>query len=331
MATETVNKPRIYTLKDFNLIVNEVEYQISQSTIAMINLLADKVGAPSYNKTPNFKNREYNKNSGRGGGDRRRRKKQNVEISDADWQAIRSFQATELEQKEGIDKLIDNIKGEINKLTDKTFDVQVEKIHIILNELVSNEAFKSEDENKVGAVIFDIASSNKFYSKIYAKLFAGINSEFEFMNGVFDLTRKNYMGKLTDIETVDPNEDYEKFCEINKDNENRKALSSFFVNLMKEGVIQTDVVVNIANSLLDKLDISLNDTTSDITDQLSENIAIIVTESWDWINNEDLELEDECESIKTRVKYLTTLKSKHHSGLSNKTIFQFMDINENIN
>lgn len=331
MATETVNKPRIYTLHDFNTIVNEVQFEISQSTIDMINLLANKVGAPSYNKTPNFKNREYNRNSGRGNGDRRRRKKQNVEISDADWEAIRSFQATELEQKEGIDKLIDNIKGEINKLTDKTFDVQSEKIHNILNELVSNEAFKTDDENKVGAVIFDIASSNKFYSKIYAKLFAGINDEFEFMNGVFDLTSKSYMTKLTNIETVDPNEDYEKFCEINKDNENRKALSSFFVNLMKEDVIPAQVVVNIANSLLDKLDISLDDPTSDITDQLSENIAIIVTESWKMINDEDLDLEDECESIQERIKHITTLKSKHHSGLSNKTIFQFMDINENIN
>ena len=81
----------------------------------MINILADKVGAPSYQRTPNFKNREH-RNGGRGGGDRRRRKKQNMEISDADWEAIRSFQATELEQKEGIDNLIDKIKGEINKL-----------------------------------------------------------------------------------------------------------------------------------------------------------------------------------------------------------------------
>ena len=55
MATETVNKPRIYTLHDFNTIVNEVQFEISQSTIDMINLLANKVGAPSYNKTPNFK------------------------------------------------------------------------------------------------------------------------------------------------------------------------------------------------------------------------------------------------------------------------------------
>ena len=43
MATETVNKPRIYTLHDFNTIVNEVQFEISQSTIDMINLLANKV------------------------------------------------------------------------------------------------------------------------------------------------------------------------------------------------------------------------------------------------------------------------------------------------
>ena len=265
---------------------------------------------------------------GRGGGDRRRRKKHNIEISDADWEAIRSFQATQLEQKEGIEKLIDNIKGEINKLTDKTYDVQIEKIYDILNELISNESFEEADKNKVGAVIFDIASSNKFYSKIYAKLFSAINSKFDFMVNVFDLTRKSYMEKLTNIETVDPNKDYEKFCKINKDNENRKALSSFFANLMKEGVIDIDIIISIANGLLDKVLDKIKTDSTEIVDQLSENISIIIQESYEHIGNND---SDAAENIRNRVDHISKLKSKDYSGLTNKTIFQFMDIVENIN
>ena len=34
--------------------------------------------------------------------------------------------------------------------------------------------------------------------------------KFDFMNGVFNLTKKNYMSKLTNIETVDAKKDYEK-------------------------------------------------------------------------------------------------------------------------
>ena len=207
MASELGLKPQVYTLQDFVRISDTVDFDIHEDVIAMINMLADKVGAPSYQRTPNFKNRE-NRTGGRGGGNQRRRKKQNMEISDADWEAIRSFQATELEQKEGIDKLIDNIKGEINKLTDMTYETQIEKICEILNDLVSNESFVDNDRNKVGEVIFDIASSNKFYSKLYAKLFAHVNEQFDFMDGVFNLTRKNYMSKLTNIETADSKKDY---------------------------------------------------------------------------------------------------------------------------
>lgn len=329
MASELGLKPQVYTLQDFVRISDTVDFDIHDDVITMINMLADKVGAPSYQRTPNFKNRDH-RNGGRGGGNQRRRKKQNMEISDADWEAIRSFQATELEQKEGIDKLIDNIKGEINKLTDKTYDVQIEKICDILNNLVSNESFVDTDRNKVGEVIFDIASSNKFYSKLYAKLFAHVNEQFDFMDGVFDLTRKNYMSKLTNIEIADAKKDYEKFCQINKDNENRKALSSFFVNLMKEGVIKTALIFEIINSLMDKLNENLTNDTSDIVDQLSENISILISESWEHFTNDD-DFEDDCSELRDRVEYVSLLKSKDHSGLSNKTIFQFMDIVENIN
>ena len=329
MASELGLKPQVYTLQDFVRISDTVDFDIHEDVIKMINILADKVGAPSYQRTPNFKNRDH-RNGGRGGGNQRRRKKHNMEISDADWEAIRSFQATELEQKAGIDKLIDNIKGEINKLTDMTYDTQIEKICEILNDLVSNESFVDNDRNKVGEVIFDIASSNKFYSKLYAKLFAHVNEKFDFMDGVFDLTRKNYMSKLTNIETVDAKKDYEKFCQINKDNENRKALSSFFVNLMKEGVIQTSLIFEIINSLLDKLNECLNNDTSDVVDQLSENISILVSESWEHFTEDD-DFDDECDELKDRVEYISLLKAKDHSGLSNKTIFQFMDIVENIN
>ena len=329
MASELGLKPQVYTLQDFVRISESFEYDIHEDVINMINILADKVGAPSYQRTPNFKNREH-RNGGRGGGDRRRRKKQNMEISDADWEAIRSFQATELEQKEGIDKLIDSIKGEINKLTDMTYDTQLEKICNILNDLASNESFVDDDRNKVGEVIFDIASSNKFYSKIYAKLFAHINEKFDFMDGVFNLTKKNYMSKLTNIETVDAKKDYEKFCQINKENENRKALSSFFVNLMKEGVIDTSIVFEIANSLMDKLNNNLDTDSTEITDQLSENISIIICESWDHFIDDD-DFEEESSELKDRVEHVSLLKSRDYPGLSNKTVFQFMDIMENIN
>ena len=47
---------------------------------------------------------------------------------------------------------------------------RLEKICDILNNLASNESFGDDDRNKVGEVIFDIASSNKFYSKTLCQI-----------------------------------------------------------------------------------------------------------------------------------------------------------------
>ena len=60
---------------------------------------------------------------------------------------------------------------------------------------------------------------------------------------------------------------------------------------------------------------------------VSENINIIVCESWDHFSDEDIDTS----SIKDRVERISLLKSRDYSGLSNKTVFQFMDIMENIN
>ena len=55
MASELGLKPQVYTLQDFVRISDTVDFDIHEDVIAMINMLADKVGAPSYQRTPNFK------------------------------------------------------------------------------------------------------------------------------------------------------------------------------------------------------------------------------------------------------------------------------------
>ena len=99
---------------------------------------------------------------------------------------------------------------------------------------------------------------------------------------------------------------------------------------MKEGVVNTSVVFEIANSLMDKLHENLNNDSTEIIDQLSENINIIISDSWEHFTEDD-DFDDECSELKDRVEHVSLLKSRDYTGLSNKTIFQFMDITENIN
>ena len=43
--------------------------------------------------------------------------------------------------------------------------------------------------------------------------------------------------RFNDIEYYEPEEDYDKFCENNKKNEKLRAICTFYVNLMKENII----------------------------------------------------------------------------------------------
>ena len=56
----------------------------NDNIIQIINSISEKVGAPSYIKTPIFNKKKQDD-----------RKKKNIEINDDDWVAIRNFQATE--------------------------------------------------------------------------------------------------------------------------------------------------------------------------------------------------------------------------------------------
>ena len=90
---------------------------------------------------------------------------------------------------------------------------------------------------------FEIASTNRFYSKLYADLYADLISKFEIMREVFNNSFDKFLEMFTTIEYVDPNVDYDKFCKINSDNEKRKALSAFFVNLMINQIIPDEKII----------------------------------------------------------------------------------------
>ena len=74
---------RQYTLEDFNKIIYIGNIPpLSLSIINKIKQLAQKVGAPSYNKTPNFKKNRRNR----------------VKYGSENWENIRNFTATKIER-----------------------------------------------------------------------------------------------------------------------------------------------------------------------------------------------------------------------------------------
>ena len=129
------------------------------------------------------------------------------------------------------------------------------------------------------------------------------------------------------IEYVDSEKDYDKFCKINKDNERRKALSLFFVNLTTNKVISEVKLKELAHGLMSELVLFIvDDNKKNEVDELTENIAILYLYNKKIYDSEDM-LFDGLTFTKM-IEKLANSKAKSYPSLSNKSIFKFMDLVE---
>jgi hypothetical protein len=228
MATTTTT---IYKKCDFERIQYEgFSYTLSPDVLKIIQSIADQVGAPEYVKTPQFEKRQpaitssvntntnnvntinnsnMNNNINKRYDNKKRDKysynnNKGQEITDDDWEAIRKFQATVLAKKEGIDASIESIRVHLNKITDKTYETLKVLIVEEINKIISGaEEYTPElllELKKIGDAIFNIASSNGFYSKVYATLYKDLMSQFKFMRGIFETNYKGFNSLFKTIE-----------------------------------------------------------------------------------------------------------------------------------
>ena len=307
---------RQYTLEDFDTFIVECARQtpmcLPEATHKQISFLADKVGAPTYNKTPNFK---------------RTRRGPMQKCSPENWEAMRNFKATKIEKNvDGISKQIDDMILLLNKITDDNYSDMLTSIKKIMQNVVEKKLYKEEDMIKLGESIFIIGSSNKFYSKLYSSLYKDLIKFFPFMKDICVKNFKSFMNLFNTIENADPNSDYDIFCRINKDNANRRAISYFFVNLMMNNTLEVTPMFEFVHDLVKKHEkyISIENSKS-IVDEISENIFIIVT-----MGHEYFQINNGWVSILEYIRSIIQLKAKDKVSLTNKTIFKFMDILEMI-
>ena len=112
-----------FTLKDFtNITFNGFEFKIPEETLNIITNLSQQVGSPTYIKTPIFSKKEHfdQDNDSQDVFKRKKRMNKPPEIlNDSEWDSKRTFQATKIEHKEGLDAKIDIIRGALNKMSEK--------------------------------------------------------------------------------------------------------------------------------------------------------------------------------------------------------------------
>lgn len=342
MYTRTMTATMKYTIQQINDIsLSGYTFEIPEDTCSMINYLCTQVGSSGlasnvFQKTETIKSvldTDLSSNNGFKNNAKKRKGNKGMEVSSDEWESIRTFQTTKLEQKDGIDGDIDQIRLYLNKLTDKTFLDLREKIVEKINKICS-ESTNPEDGTKLGNMLYELCSTNKFYSKIFADLFAELASQYTWLKDIFVSRYANIMSQYKDIQYVDSDVNYDGFCEMNKKNEKRRAVTTFLTKLEENGFIQNNRLVEILKNLLQIVCelIELNDKKNEV-DELTENIAILFNKQLieDVLDN-DSDDDDKFNILdKTIIETVNTLakaKAKDYPSLSNKSIFKYMDLVE---
>ena len=325
-----------YTLEEIeNIVFRGFEYSIPDDVLEKISNLSVQVGSPDYIKTPVFKKRENPMKIGSETSiiakdlPKKKRGNKNIEIlNDEQWNSIRTFQTTKIETKTGIDADFDSIRSIINKMTDKNYTTMCNKIIEIIDKLVAENSETSL--SMIGENIFEIASSNRYYSKIYADLYSSLASKYDFIKEQYLQHFEKFTELFNNIEYVDPNENYDKFCEINKINEKRKSLAAFYINLMYCGVISKNEIILIIRNLFAKVYeyISVENKKNEV-EELTEIIAILYKKDL-FDNTEDSLNYEKIEgfTVSEITEKIANSRVKDYKSLTNKSLFKFMDLIE---
>lgn len=261
--------------------------------------------------------------------DPRYSKNNNMKKSSAeeDWETIRNFKTTKMDVIEGADKAINNIRVLFNKISPKNYATQSIIISDAIQEFLTNHetALDATDVHitKLSKIIFDIVSTNKFFSELYADLYKELMNKFDIFNTILMNNILDFKHTIDSIHYVDPNTDYDGYCQYTKINDNRKALTMFIINMYKKGTLSKDVIFEILNYFLSKsVQYFEEPGKSNETEEITENIFIIISNAQSNLAKEP-EWQD---TILPMIISISQMKTRDHISLTNRVVFKYMDI-----
>lgn len=301
-----------YTINDYLLFAKEnTTNYITEETKSIVQFLSNKFGG----SVADVKQR-----------DKKSRNHNSVNVSNESWSMLRDFKPTVIiEHKDGLEKLVSEIRGALNKISLKNYDTNskliIEKLHEIQNQSNTTDEIK-----KMATNIFEIASTNKFFSEIYANLYKALMTEFpDIFTSILDVCIQGFTELLKTIQYVDQTTNYDEFCKYNKENDKRKATSIFITNLVKVGVIPVSTILYLINELHDILNQYIKETNKlNEVEEITENIYLLLT------NNHEI-LKESVQELKTKMHVLSQIKAKEYPSISSRAIFKFIDIIERMN
>ena len=364
-----VNMYGKYTWQEFYEIEKESKYVLSEKIVELLHKLSEDIGIPAnalnenntntkiinnYNVNRNNNMNISNNTHVRVNGIRNPKSK----MGEDNWDNIKKndiFKKTELVkiEKSEIEKIIQEIRISLNKMTDKNYVKQRDEIKNKMKSIMDNEEENPEEEEdpqketgkkvdkskkeeewrKVGKILFDIASTNKFFSKIYAQLYLELMEEFALFQEIVDIFIEGFILKLQTIQYVDPDKDYDGYCKYTKQQDERKAMTGFLVHLGvgylvlgKKGVEMVAKLQQIVAELTEKV-VGLIDKESSTNEveEITEILFLFFSVGGNTLINEWKKGGD-WQGVSEFLLFLSKQKVKEHPSLSSRALFKFSDI-----
>ena len=290
-----------YDLTFFDDVKKTSSYVITDDTIKLIQDLGNKLTI--LNKSNNFFEKKHS----------------NKKISNDNWNNVKNFKATTFVKKEGLDKNINIIRINLNKITNKNYDILSVRI---LDEIDIIHENNVEHFKTIKKLFIDTVCNVNIYSEIYVMLYRSIIEKYD--NSLFNINDDYTILKdeLLNIKIIDSKMDYDDFCKNNKNNERKRNLSLFYINLMKQELFPKEDIINL---ILDNQTYNFNMinaiNNSDIVDEICENLFILIKNAAEYIKDDD-----KYALIYNNVVSITKLKKNDNNSLTTKSKFKHMDI-----
>ena len=347
-----------YTLQDYSdVLFSGFNYKLPENVNSIIAELTKEFGAINNDKVETRELENTDHRTRRSEACFKRNRYSIKGKVDDSWKMPVPFKATVIEKKEGLEKQTNDIRVCLNKISNKNYLQQRDAIFELIERIVDHEnsatslhsqpiamnglsvdnlgfappAAALQNLQHVSQSIFDIASSNKFYSELYAELYKDLIGKFSLFSAFIINLIDEYYESMNAIKNIDSNEDYNLYCENNKINDKRKATSMFIVNLMKKGVLPKIDVLNLVIRMQENVIamVDIDDKTYEI-DEITENLFILITLVVNDTDTVDGDFTDMfhriCENTETCSKY----KTKDHKSISSRAIFKYMDMLDKI-
>lgn len=184
----------------------------------------------------------------------------------------------------------------LNKLTNENLPEIQDKIMSVLS--------TEPNVDPISSIIFDIASTNSFYSNIYASLYYTLSKKWPILNDLIQLKFNEHITTLTNLRVVDSS-NYDEFCNCNAKNDKYRSFSLFVVHLTIKGSIEYGKFSHLIDQLMDLL----HTVPKHVVSEVAEHLYILIVKSKPIHNLLDINR--------------TKLNSE---GLPNKVVFKLMDI-----